>query len=147
MNKKTREKIEKKAAETVKARHTKPEAKAEAKVPTETAVAKAAEIKEANAALPKLPKLPRSRGERKAKPLVDCACGCGCQTRATWFPGHDARAKGWALRISRDICTMADVPVNERKGAQFMLDRLNESAGAAPIKLAARKPKAEAVGE
>lgn len=72
--------------------------------------------------LPALPAMPSNKG--KNKPLHDCACGCGGQTRGTWFPGHDGRATGWAVRIERGvIASIEDVPANERKGAAIMLAR------------------------
>ncbi len=71
--------------------------------------------------LPSLPSMPRSG--RKNRPIVACMCGCGSGTRGTWFPGHDGRATGWAVRIERGLMTLADVPANERNGAQFMLSR------------------------
>lgn len=70
--------------------------------------------------LPSLPSLPKSR---KSKPTHDCACGCGMGTKGTWFPGHDGRATGWALRVIRGVMTIEDVPSNERQGAVIMLGR------------------------
>lgn len=55
----------------------------------------------------KLPPLPRGAG--KPKPLVDCSCGCGMQTRSKFAPGHDSRLRGWALRIARGMCKLDDI--------------------------------------
>jgi hypothetical protein len=59
----------------------------------------------------------------KNKPTRDCACGCGGQTKSTWYPGHDGRATGWATRIAKGVITIEDVPANERKGAAIMMAR------------------------
>lgn len=75
----------------------------------------------ASAKLPKMPKMPEFERVRKAKPVKPCACGCGTMCKAMWAPGHDARAKGWALRIERGVCKMGDVPANERDGAKHYL--------------------------
>ncbi len=68
-----------------------------------------------------LPAMPRTG--RKAKPHHDCACGCGQQTRSVWFPGHDGRATGWAIRVERGVIKLEEVPANERAGAVIMLER------------------------
>jgi hypothetical protein len=73
-----------------------------------------------------LPAMPRSG--RKNRPIVACACGCGMGTKSTWYPGHDGRATGWATRITRGLLTIADVPANERAGAEIMLKRMSEAA-------------------
>jgi hypothetical protein len=72
------------------------------------------------ASLPSLPSLPSVRRVRPSRP---CACGCGAPTKSTWFPGHDGRATGWAIRVERGVMKLADVPANERRGAEFMLAR------------------------
>lgn len=96
----------------------------------------------AEGAMPELPKLPAAKRARKPRPLRDCTCGCGGQTAGSWVPGHDARAKGWALRIERGICKMSDVPANERKGAQFMIDNPAPAKAKADIKLVGKEAKA-----
>lgn len=68
-----------------------------------------------------LTKMPTMSG--KNKPTRDCACGCGGQTKSTWYPGHDGRATGWATRILKGLMTIEDVPANERNGAAIMLNR------------------------
>lgn len=73
-----------------------------------------------------LPAMPRTG--RKARPVVACACGCGMGTRGTWFPGHDGRATGWAVRIERGLMTIDQVPSNERAGAMIMLKRHADAA-------------------
>lgn len=73
------------------------------------------------AALSALPALPRSG--RRARSVVPCLCGCGLGTKSTWHPGHDGRATGWAVRVERGLMTLADVPSNERAGAEFMIAR------------------------
>lgn len=73
------------------------------------------------AAMVALPPMPRS-GKRN-RPVVPCACGCGQGTKGTWFPGHDGRATGWAVRVEKGLLTLEDVPSNERAGAVIMLKR------------------------
>lgn len=75
-------------------------------------------------AMPSLPAMPRAG--RKNKPIVPCACGCGQGTRGTWFPGHDGRATGWAVRVERGMMKLEDVPANERAGAVIMLKRRSD---------------------
>lgn len=101
--------------------------------------------------LPPLPKMPSAGRKRAPKPMQPCKCGCGTQTTGTWAPGHDARAKGWALRIERGICKISDVPENEQAGAKFMLKvrKDMQASGNMPeskIKLAP-KPVAKAEAE
>ena len=77
-----------------------------------------------------LPSLPRSN--RRNKPVVPCACGCGGGTKSRWVPGHDGRATGWAVRIERGLLTIDEVPENERPGAVIMVrERAERNARAA----------------
>lgn len=127
MNSTTRAKIEKKAAETVKARHAgenlgaavekvAKEMKAKADKPV-----KAEKIK-TTANLPSLPKLPSSERVRKDRPIKACACGgCGATTKGTWAPGHDAYCHGWALRVERDVVKLKDVPAAHMVGVKIFL--------------------------
>ena len=79
-----------------------------AKKQAEKAAAKAAKEPKLNKdGRAKLPALPRAAS--KQKPLVPCACGCPAMTRSTFYPGHDSRLKGWALRIARGVLTLADM--------------------------------------
>lgn len=125
---KKHDRIAAKAAKTVKERHKEPVAEAmpDASMPQPVAAPKPkreAKAKEPlEGGLVPMPKMPSATRARKPKPMHDCACGCGGQTRSLWVPGHDARAKGWAMRIERNIVTMADVPENERPGAKKMLE-------------------------
>lgn len=134
MNKKTQEKVAKKQAEAKK--------DGEAKIK-----AKGTKGKPVAGGLPKLPALPSALRARKPKPMQPCACGCNTPTRSTWAPGHDARARGWAIRIERNICKMIEVPENEQAGAKLMLKVRKELPAAADkpkIKLArSNKPKEE----
>lgn len=160
MSKKS-DRIAKKAASTVAKRHagdkkvtekatdaSMPQAVAK---PTRTPRA-AKEVKEG--ALPALPKLPSSARPRKAKAKQPCACGCETPTTGTWAPGHDARAKGWALRIERGVMKLSEVPVNEQAGAKYMLKARKESAAnpkaataTGPKLVKSAEPAAEMVAE
>ena len=68
--------------------------------------------------MPALPAMPKAY---KAKATRECKCGCGNLTQRTWYPGHDGRATGWAIRIERNIIKLEDVPASERQGAEWML--------------------------
>ena len=46
---------------------------------------------------------------KAAREMRDRACGCGGKTLGYFSMGHDARFKGWLLRIER--CERADVLV------------------------------------
>lgn len=46
----------------------------------------------------KAAKVPREKKEKVVRP---CKCGCGGQTTAHFVPGHDARFKGWLLKIEK----------------------------------------------
>lgn len=69
----------------------------------------------------RLPALPAINGKSGA--THPCCCGCGMPTKRSWYPGHDGRATGWAVRIERGIIKIDDVPENERAGARIMLQR------------------------
>jgi len=100
------------------------------------------EVKEGT--LPPLPKMPSAARPRKPRPTKPCTCGCGGQTAGLWVPGHDARAKGYALRIERDIMKLSDVPANERAGAEFMLKVRKEEGATGKVKLVkGKKQEAE----
>ena len=145
MNKKTRERIVKKAAEKLKARRR--EVGAEPKPELEAKGVK--EVKpNFEGAMPPLPKMPSAKRVRKPRPTHPCVCGCGTLTAGIWAPGHDARAHGWALRVERNICKLSEVPENEREGARFVLNQRKDGKGgesksgvATNLKLVAAGPK------
>ena len=56
---------------------------------------------------PKLPPLPRKAGA--PKPEKPCDCGCGLMTRGKFFPGHDSRLRGWAIRVARGVWSLEDI--------------------------------------
>ena len=49
-------------------------------------------------------------GQKGPKPLNNCRCGCGGQTKNQFNPGHDARFYGWARKIVNDKMSPNDVP-------------------------------------
>lgn len=146
MNKATRAKIEKKAAASVAARHagevTDGAVEQVAKALKEKKAAKPVKIdkeikapKIKNGKLPELPRLPATARVRKDKPVKPCACGdCGETTKSVWAPGHDAYAKGWALRIERKVCKLSDVPEAVIAGVKMVLAERKKAAGAAEVK-------------
>lgn len=76
----------------------------------------------ATTTMPAMPAMPSMR-KGSNRPTRPCACGCGQPTKATWHPGHDGRATGWAIRIERGIIKMGEIPANERAGAAIMTER------------------------
>lgn len=128
MNKATRDKITRKAAETVKSRHG--IADAVAKVGSEMKAAgvkpvkveKAEKVAKKPTGLPDLPPMPSIARARKDRPVKPCACGgCGQTTKSQWAPGHDAYCNGWALRVEREICKLKDVPKEVLAGVKLRL--------------------------
>lgn len=109
-------------AVTSKAPNGKPDAAANTKLSDFTKAKNAADekkaatkvVKQAKDGRPKLPPLPRKAGA--AKPMVDCACGCGLKTHSKFAPGHDSRLRGWALRLARELTTYADIESYAGKG-------------------------------
>lgn len=61
---------------------------------------------------PKAKKAPR---EPKEKTVRACRCGCGNQTGGYFYPGHDARFKGWLLKIERAKMEVKDLPESVQK--------------------------------
>lgn len=47
---------------------------------------------------------------KKEKTVRPCACGCSGQTTAFFVPGHDARFKGWLLKIERGEKEVSSLP-------------------------------------
>lgn len=47
--------------------------------------------------------------EKKVKDPSPCKCGCGQMTGAFFIPGHDARFKGWLLKIEKGEKTKAEL--------------------------------------
>lgn len=74
-----------------------------------------------NMNMPAMPRMPRARA---SKPIRECACGCGGQTKATWTPGHDGRATGWATRAMAGRVGWDTIPTNEIRGAARMAHRM-----------------------
>lgn len=101
----------------------------------------------------KLPALPRAAS--KQKPEVDCACGCGAKTRSTFYPGHDSRLKGWALRIARNVLTLDDMVTKfetsegEKAAVAAHIKQLKKDGKWEALKLpqSTAKPKAAAAEE
>lgn len=65
-----------------------------------------------------MPAMPKAK---RNKPTRPCACGCGHPTKGTWASGHDGRATGWALRVTRGTMKLEEVPANELAGCKIML--------------------------
>lgn len=82
-------------------------------------------------ALPKLPSLPKL----KAK-VNYCECGCRGLTGNRFVPGHDARLKGWQIRITRTdangdtLVQWNEIPSGEREAVAASLGRTKEMLAA-----------------
>lgn len=144
MNKTTRAKVERKAAETVKARHKSDISDTVGKVSdalkakngtTPVKVDKEIKKEKTTANLPPLPKLPSAARIRKDRPIRACACGdCGQTTKGIWAPGHDAYCKGWALRVERNIAKMSDVPPAVMSGVKLVLSERKKMESVTGVK-------------
>ena len=62
-------------------------------------------------------KVPREKKEKVVKP---CRCGCGGQTTAFFVPGHDARFKGWLLKVEKGEKKVAELPEAVQKGYKWV---------------------------
>lgn len=144
MDKKKREALVKEAKARVDKRHKDSEPKVEVQAEVK-AEPKAKVVKPVvGGAMPKLPSLPKVYStERKPKPTQPCMCGCETLTKGVWAPGHDARARGWAIRVERAICKLADVPANEQAGAKHFLKLRKDVGSESAITLVKGKNKAE----
>lgn len=65
--------------------------------------------------LPSLPSISKMKATRP------CACGCGFTTTRRFAPGHDARAKGWIIRIVRGVCGFDAMSEGEADGIQALM--------------------------
>lgn len=102
--KKDRERIKKEAKQ---ARESERKQKLAAKKAEQKAAAAAR--KEARAAV--------AAAKRQTHP---CKCGCGEETTAHFVQGHDARFKGWLLRIERGEMAVKDLPVEVQKAYKWV---------------------------
>lgn len=78
--------------------------------------AKLAADKAAKAAAPKAAKEPRVKKEKTQSP---CKCGCGNLTGGFFYPGHDARFKGWLLQVERGMKKVEELPESVRKAYKW----------------------------
>jgi hypothetical protein len=46
---------------------------------------------------------------KAAKTVRDCICGCGGKTGGAFVPGHDARFKGWLIKIAKGESKPSDL--------------------------------------
>ena len=101
-----------------------------------------------------LPPLPKKAGLRRAKPEVDCECGCGGKTKSRFMPGHDSYLRGLVIRVDRDVMTLADVEKLGGKGQRTAVEKhlalyrkaQKTGIGAAP-KASEKKAEAKAAKE
>lgn len=90
------------------------EAMAVAAPPVGKAPQKEAAKSERREKLAKEPKEPKAKAEKKMSP---CKCGCGEMTGGFFYPGHDARFKGWMLKIERGQAKPEDLLSEEVRKA------------------------------
>ena len=58
--------------------------------------------------------------EKAPKVMKACTCGCGGQTASYFIPGHDARFKGWLLKIEKGEASPEDlIPKKVRERFQW----------------------------
>ena len=62
---------------------------------------------------------PKAKRERKPKQVQPCKCGCGEQVGGHFAQGHDARFKGWMLKIERGHMAVKDLPSVVQKSYEF----------------------------
>lgn len=70
-------------------------------------------------------KVARVKKEKTVKP---CRCGCGGQTTAFFVPGHDARFKGWLIKVEKGEKKVTELPESVQKGYKWV----KKGAGAVP---------------
>lgn len=63
------------------------------------------ELNMASAAKTKEAKPKREKAEVQTRP---CACGCGNETRRTWYPGHDAKFHGAERRLAKGLMEIGE---------------------------------------
>ena len=81
--------------------------------------------KTTKAAAPPGEKKVRAKKEKTVKP---CRCGCGGQTTAFFVPGHDARFKGWLVKVEKGEKKVSDLPESVQKGYKWV----KKGVGAVP---------------
>lgn len=63
---------------------------------------------------------PKAKREKKVKEPKPCKCGCGGQTTAFFVPGHDARFKGWLLKVEKGATAVKDLPETVQKSYKWV---------------------------
>lgn len=103
-------------------------AKSKAKVPPAAAVAQPTVSAQKQANKERLANLKakatQKQEEKAAKPPKEktvrpCGCGCGEQVSAYFAQGHDARFKGWMVKVERGTMAVKDLPPMVQKSYQF----------------------------
>lgn len=70
--------------------------------------------KAAKAAAPKAPRVAKSKEQSK------CKCGCGGLTGGNFVPGHDARFKGWLIKIAKGEMAVTDLKKEVREAYKWV---------------------------
>lgn len=112
-------------AETPIAAQTNKEKNADRLAKLKEAKERAAGSKKAGAGASATPKVAREKKEKVVKP---CKCGCGGLTTAFFVPGHDARFKGWLLKVEKGEMALKDLP----EGVQKSYKWVKKGKGAVP---------------
>lgn len=98
-------------------------------VPAKTAKRKVAKPVKANGAagkarVAKPPVAKSAKSAKTAKPAREktnaCKCGCGDKTGGHFVPGHDARFKGWMIKIERGLMSPDELKKSVREAYRWV---------------------------
>jgi hypothetical protein len=72
---------------------------------------------------------------------LECTCGCGRKTSASFLPGHDSKLHALVLKISRGEAKLSELPKSERTReylgrAPWMTAALRKAVGVEKTKVA-----------
>jgi len=64
-------------------------------------------------------KAAKAAAPKKEKAVRPCGCGCGEQVTSFFAQGHDARFKGWMIKVERGTMAVKDLPPLVQKSYEF----------------------------
>jgi hypothetical protein len=59
-------------------------------------------------------------GKKEPRTVRDCLCGCGEETMSYFVPGHDARFKGWMVKVERGEMEKGALPKPVQNAFKFI---------------------------
>lgn len=62
----------------------------------------------------------KAAAPKKEKTVRPCMCGCGEQVTSYFAQGHDARFKGWMIKVERGTMAVKDLPPVVQKSNTFV---------------------------